>query len=195
MKKTNILYITDIIIYYKKDSIIKYPINKGIVINSKIGNIKKFNKVLGDLLTNNNLNNTLFGNKIKVIINNTWTKADMEIIKNVLINYNYRRIEFEYDHKYYHLNNQNAYLNVLDDYILLTIINDYHKIKTILINNDIFDNIVDKMDYISKMIGNKELFILGYGEDLITIFNSFEEKYKNNTYLFSNNESYLLDNT
>ncbi len=194
MKKKNILYLTDNSIYYKTDKIIKYPINKGIVINSKIGNIKKFNKILEELLKSNKLNNSILGNKIKVIINNTWTKADIELLKNILINLNYRKIDFEYDYKYYHLNNKNAYLNILDNYMLLTIINEYQKIKTILINNDLFDSIDDKMDYIAKAISNKELYILGYGEDLINIFNNFEDKYKNTTYMFTNNESYILDN-
>ena len=194
MKKKNILYLTDNIIYYKTDRIIKFPINQGIIINSKIGNIKKFNKVLEDLLKTNKLNSSIFGNKIKVIINNTWTKADIELLKNVLINLNYRKIDFEYEYKYYHLNNQNAYLNIQDNYMLLTIINEYHKIKTILINDDLFNNIDDKMEYIAKTIGNKELFLLGYGEDLITIFNTFEERYNNSTYMFSNNESYIMDN-
>ena len=194
MKKKNILYLTDNSIYYKTNKIIKYPINQGIVINSKIGNIKKFNKILEELLKSNKLNNSILGNKIKVIINNTWTKADIELLKNILINLNYRKIDFEYDHKYYHLNNKNAYLNILDNYMLLTIINEYQKIKTILINNDLFDSIDEKMDYIAKAINNKELFILGYGEDLITIFNKFEEKYNITTYMFSNNESYILDN-
>ena len=193
MKKKNILYLTDNSIYYKTNKIIKYPINQGIVINSKIGNIKKFNKILEELLKSNKLNNSILGNKIKVIINNTWTKADIELLKNILINLNYRKIDFEYDYKYYHLNNKNAYLNILDNYMLLTIINEYHKIKTILINNDLFDSIDEKMDYIAKAINNKELFILGYGEDLITIFNKFEEKYNITTYMFSNNESYILD--
>ncbi len=194
MKKKNILYLTDNSIYYKTDKIIKYPINKGIVINSKIGNIKKFNKILEELLKSNKLNNSILGNKIKVIINNTWTKADIELLKNILINLNYRKIDFEYDYKYYHLNNKNAYLNILDNYMLLTIINEYQKIKTILINNDLFDSIDEKMDYIAKAISNKELYILGYGEDLINIFNNFEDKYKNTTYMFTNNESYILDN-
>ena len=193
MKKNNILYLTDRVIYYKGNSIIKYPIKEGIIINTKVANNSKFNKVFKEFISSNKLNNSLLGDKITILINATWTKVDMDVIKNILINFNYRRVDFLYDYKYFRLDSKNAYLNITDNNILLYIIDDYKSIKTVLINSDLFDNLLDKMEYIARRIENKELYILGSGEDLNCFFNNFEDKYNINTYIFSNHETYLLD--
>ena len=195
MKKKNVLFLTDSCIYFKNNSnIIKHPVNKGIVINSKIADVDKFNKVFSKFMKKNNLNNTIFGDVIKVIINKTWTNSDMFVIKYILQNNNYRKIEFIYDIDSFSLNNKNAYLEIWDNYMILDYLDDYKKNNTILITNNMFNSIDSIMDYIANIVCKKELFLLGYGSLLQEIFNKFEDTYNISTYIYSNNETYLLDN-
>ena len=196
MKKKNVLLLTDKYIYFKNNSkILKYQIDKGIVINGKVANIEKFNKVFSKFLKKNNLNNTIFGDTIKVIINNTWTNADMFVIKYILININYRKIEFIYDIDFYNMNTKNAYLVIYDNYMILNYLDDYKKHSTILVTSNMYDKLEDFMDYIATKVLKKELFILGYGTMLQDFFNVFEDTYNIHTYIYANNETYFLDNT
>ena len=72
MKLNNTIYLTDDTIYVKnkkRNNIIKYKINKNIILYGKVYNIEKFTKVYSMLLSENKLNNNLFGDTIKIIIN------------------------------------------------------------------------------------------------------------------------------
>ena len=72
MKVNNLLYLTDNMIYLKnkkRKEIIKNKINKNIIKFGKIYNIEKFLKEYNIFLNKYHLNNNLFGDTIKVIIN------------------------------------------------------------------------------------------------------------------------------
>ena len=197
MKKTNnILYLTDSYLYLnnkKYPDTIKYKITKGIVINGKIANVNKFNKCYEKLLNEYKLSNSIIGDTIKIIINPTYTMTDITLLKSIFDNFNYRCIDIVNETKYYKLNQANAYLNVYDTYMILTYIDEYKKTNSILIPDNLFDSLDEVMDYINKKINNKELYLIGKGERIEDIFNNFEDKYNIKTYMFTDNEYYLIN--
>ena len=195
MKLNNTIYLTDNTIYKKnkkRNNIIKYKINKNIILYGKVYNIEKFTKVYSMLLSENKLNNNLFGDTIKIIINPTYTPADIFFLKTIFEKFNYRKIVFEQETKKYKLNQSNAYLNIFDNYLLLSYIDEYKKTKSFLIPNNYFNTLNDTLKYIKNKIANKDLYLIGKGEILTEIFNSFEKKYQNKTYIYKDSEVFLL---
>ena len=195
MKLNNTIYLTDDTIYVKnkkRNNIIKYKINKNIILYGKVYNIEKFTNVYSMLLSENKLNNNLFGDTIKIIINPTYTPADIFFLKTIFEKFNYRKIVFEQETKKYKLNQSNAYLNIFDNYLLLSYIDEYKKTKSFLIPNNYFNTLNDTLKYIKNKIANKDLYLIGKGEILTEIFNSFEKKYQNKTYIYKDSEVFLL---
>lgn len=197
MKKiNNLLYLTDDIIYLKNtklNNVIKYKINKNTILNGKVFKVEKFLKTYTNLLNKYNLNNNIFGDTIKIIINPFYTPADVYFLQKLMEKFNYRKIIFELETKKYKLNNQNAYLNINDNYAILTYIDEYKKTKSFLIPENFFVNTDDLLKYIKSKINNKEIYIIGKGEIMSQIFQKFENKYKNKTYIYSENELFLLN--
>ncbi len=196
-KLNNVLYLSDDFIYLKnkkKDKLIKHKINSGIIEYGKIYNIDKFIKVYEKLLKDNNLNNNLLGDTIKIIVSPNYTPTDIIILKKLFERFNYRKIIVDNEIKTYKINNNNCYLNIFDNYILLTYIDEYKKINSYIVYNNYFLSIDKLLSSIKDKIKNKEIILLGHGEFLQKVFEYFEEKYNNKTYIFTNFETYLIDN-
>ena len=196
-KLNNVLYLTDDYIYLKnkkKDKLIKYKINSGIIEYGKIYNIDKFIKVYEKILKDNNLNNNLLGDTIKIIVSPNYTPADITLLKKLFERFNYRKIVVDNEIKTYKLNNNNCYLNVFDNFMNLSFIDEYKKINSFTIYNNYFLTIDKLLSSIKDRIQNKEIILLGHGEFLQKIFEYFENKYDNKTYIFTNFETYLIDN-
>ena len=196
-KLNNVLYLTDDCIYLKnkiKDKLIKYKINLGIIEYGKIYNIDKFIKVYEKILKDNNLNNNLLGDTIKIIVSPNYTPADITLLKKLFERFNYRKIVVDNEIKTYKLNNNNCYLNIFDNFITLSFIDEYKKINSFTIYNNYFPTIDKLLSSIKDKIQNKEIILLGHGEFLQQIFEHFENKYDNKTYIFTNFETYLIDN-
>ena len=196
-KLNNVLYLTDDCIYLKnkkKDKLIKNKINSGIIEYGKIYNIDKFIKVYEKILKDNNLNNNLLGDTIKIIVSPNYTPADITLLKKLFERFNYRKIVVDNEIKTYKLNNNNCYLNVFDNFMNLSFIDEYKKINSFIIYNNYFLTIDKLLSSIKDRIQNKEIILLGHGEFLQKIFEYFENKYDNKTYIFTNFETYLIDN-
>ncbi|HIU12131.1 MAG TPA: hypothetical protein IAB65_05460 [Candidatus Onthocola stercorigallinarum] len=196
-KLNNVLYLTDDYIYLKnkkKDKLIKYKINSGIIEYGKIYNIDKFIKVYEKILKDNNLNNNLLGDTIKIIVSPNYTPADITLLKKLFERFNYRKIVVDNEIKTYKLNNNNCYLNVFDNFMNLSFIDEYKKINSFIIYNNYFLTIDKLLSSIKDRIQNKEIILLGHGDFLQKIFDYFENKYDNKTYIFTNFETYLIDN-
>ena len=196
-KFNNVLYLTDDYIYLKnkkKDKLIKYKINSGIIECGKIYNIDKFIKVYEKILKDNNLNNNLLGDTIKIIVSPNYTPADITLLKKLFERFNYRKIVVDNEIKTYKLNNNNCYLNVFDNFMNLSFIDEYKKINSFIIYNNYFLTIDKLLSSIKDRIQNKEIILLGHGDFLQKIFDYFENKYDNKTYIFTNFETYLIDN-
>ena len=85
MKYNYVLHITDDYLYLKKkDKIIQYRLAKDVIYGGKVANINKFMKYLEKLLSENHLNNSLFGEKIKIIVASNYTPADITFLKNII---------------------------------------------------------------------------------------------------------------
>lgn len=197
MKRVNnIVYLTDETIYFKNvktNKIIKQKINKNIIINGKVANIDKFMNVFDKILKDNNINNNIFGDTIKIIVNPTYTNSDNYLIKNLLEKFNFRKVFIENEIKNYKLNKENCYLNINNEYILMSYINEYQKIENYIIPNNFFNDEKSLFDYIKQKIKNKVIYLIGTGEKLNMFFNNFEQDYGNSTYLINESDIYLLN--
>ena len=195
MKTRSTIYFNDEKIYLKNEKtkkIIIEKINNNIIKNGKINNIEKFIKMYENLIKKYKLNNNIFGETIKIIVNPTYSSADTMLLKSIFEKFNYRKIIIENETKYYKINNCNSFLNINNSYKILSMLDEYKKIKTYIIPNGYFEE-NDEFEFIKKKIENKDIYLLGEGKKLEEFFQIFEKKYKNKTYLFNNNETYLLD--
>ena len=146
------------------------------------------------ILKDNNLNNNLLGDTIKIIVSPNYTPADITLLKKLFERFNYRKIVVDNEIKTYKLNNNNCYLNVFDNFMNLSFIDEYKKINSFIIYNNYFLTIDKLLSSIKDRIQNKEIILLGHGDFLQKIFDYFENKYDNKTYIFTNFETYLIDN-
>ena len=195
MKYNNILHITDDCLYLKskkQKDIIKYKLSKKVVYGGRISNIKKFMKSFEKLLSENHLNNSLFGEKIKIIVASNYTPADITFLKNIINCFNYRKISIDKELKYYKLNSTNSYVNVFDNYLNITFLDEYKKVNNIYIETKCFLSSDDLMSYINYILGEKEVYLLGSGNLINEIFSNFEDKFNKKTYIFKNFETYII---
>lgn len=193
MKYNYVLHITDDNLYLKKkDKVIKYKLAKDVIYGGKVANINKFMKSLEKLLSENHLNNSLFGEKIKIIVASNYTPADITFLKNIMNCFNYRKISIDKELKYYKLNSTNSYVNVFDNYSNITFLDEYKKVNNIYIETKCFLNNDDLMSYINYILGEKEVYLLGSGNLINEIFSNFENKFNKKTYIFKSFETYII---
>lgn len=195
MKFNNILHITDDYLYLKAKkhkNIIKQKLALNTVYGGKIYNIKKFMKIFEKLLNENHLNNSLFGETIKIIVSSNYTPADITFLKNVMACFNYRKIVIEKELNYYKLNDKNTYINIFDNYFNVTFLDEYKKINNIYMETKSFYNNDDILNYISYITKDKEVCLLGSGDLLKETFANLENKFNKKTYIFSNHETLII---
>lgn len=196
MKTNNIVYLTDEYIYLKnkkKKDIIRYNINDGIISGGKISNIKNFIKTYEKLLNEFHLNNSLFGDAIKIIVLPSYLPSEINMLKNIFMVFNYRKIIIEKELKYFKLSNNNAYINVYNNYISISYLDEFKKINNLYFEPKLFKNEQDLIQYLKYILNSKEIYLLGNGNLLNTIFSDLENKTGLKTYLYSNHETYILD--
>ena len=196
MKTNNIVYLTDEYIYLKnkkKKDIIRYKISDGIISGGKISNIKNFIKTYEKLLNEFHLNNSLFGDEIKIIVLPSYLPSEINMLKNIFMVFNYRKIIIEKELKYFKLSNNNAYINVYNNYISISYLDEFKKINNLYFEPRLFKNEQDLIKYLKYILNSKEIYLLGNGNLLNTIFSDLENKTGIKTYLYSNHETYILD--
>ena len=189
--KKNILYLVDNYIYLynkKRDNLYTYKLDKNILKNGIIADIKKFIKSYNTFLSEQNLNNNLFGDSICVIHNPEYTKADIDVLKNILENLSYSNITFINEIKLYKLNTKNAYINYNDEYLILTYIDSYKQKKVLLFCNLLSINEITSL--INKRVKKKDILVFGRSKNIDMLINRIKN---NKCYHFNNDETYLLD--
>lgn len=194
MKYNNVLYITDNYLYLKnkKSDVIKYEVGKGIIYGGKIINARKFIKLYDKLLSDKHLNNSLFGDTIKVIVLANYSEVDINNLKSILNTFNYRKIMVVSEVKYYKLNNKSCYVNVNDNYLSINYIDKFNRVDNIFMESRNFKNNSDLMAYLDYVVEKREVYLLGDGELIKDIFNLFEEKYNKKTYIFNGAQTYII---
>lgn len=193
MKKWELLYLTDNNIFYKKNNkIYETNLEKGIIYNNKISNINKFIKIFESFMNSNNLNNSLFGSNLKIITEMNYNDTDITLLKELFLKFNYKRVVIDKIVKCFKLTKDNAYLNINDNYISITYLDEFKKIENIGIETKCFRNTTDLMKYINYITLDKELYLLGSGNIIETIFSSFEDKFKKKTYIYNNAKTYII---
>ncbi len=196
MKYKYIIYLTDEIIYVKNkktNDIIKFKLSKDVIKYGKVYNITKFLDAFNKLINTNHLNNNLFGDKIKVIVNANYSPADIYFLKSLLEKFNYRKITFEKETKLYKLNKSNAYLNIFNNYLMLSYIDEYKKINNYIIPANFFNSTKDLFRFVKNKIEERDLFLIGNGNLIEEFMLNFEAKNHNKTYLHTDSEIYLLN--
>ncbi|MFR5856542.1 MAG: hypothetical protein ACLUFU_01875 [Bacilli bacterium] len=78
--------------------------------------------------------------------------------------------------------------------MFLTYIDEYQKIKSYVINNNYYLDIEFLIKSIKNKIKDKDILIFGHGKLLQEIFSKFEDLYNNKTYLYSNFDTFIIDN-
>lgn len=196
LKKENIIYLTDKYLYMyssKKNKKYKFKMDEGIILTGKIANYQKFIKRYFEILKEQKVNNSFIGEKLHLIVNHNYTDVDRFIIQKIFLYFNYRNIKIDDDINYYKLNNNNVWLNLQDKYFTIYFYNKYGEKEYFLIKNNEFKNNNDLNKYIKYLVDAKDLFLIGDDNKVREMYYSFEKKFSNITYTFSNNEFYLID--
>ena len=187
-KKNNIMYLVDNYIYLSnKGHIIKHSLDNNILNNGRIANIKLFIEQYNKLLDKNRISLGIFNEVIDVIINPSYTKADIEVLKNILNSIGYHKVNTINEFRLYKLNKSNAYFNYNNEYYILSFINMYDKKESYLIEANLLTE-KELIKVIKHKINNKDLLVFGLNDNIDMFINNFK-----NGYHFNNDETYLID--
>ena len=185
----NILYIDDYINLYNKNinKIIVYKPYKNTLNKGRIIDREKFIKLYSKLLKEYKLNNHIFGNSIKVIINNNINKEDINLIKIVLEELNYQNISFVKEIRYLNINSKSIYVCFNNNYFYLYYLDDFGNIIMLMYDyNKINLLLVSK---VIKYLNKKEIYIFGKNyQELINIL----DKYKIDYYYYYDSDNLIL---
>lgn len=190
MKKRSILYINDNYIYYYQNKKIyskRFPentLNKG-----KIININYFYNKFNDFLNSNNLLSHLFTIKLNIIINPTYSKAEKTILINILEKNNIKVNNIINEINYFDLQNNN-YLNINEDYLILYFKNKKNKNDYLFINKCLIDLIIKFLESMPK----KQLILYGNNKDIDYYQNILEKALSVKVYIIKNYEENLFNN-
>lgn len=186
----DILYLDDYINLYSKkhNKILMVRPYKNTLKNGHIINKEKFIKKLMKILNEYQINKNIFNNAINVIINNSYSLIDKEILKEILELLNYKKVNFIQEINYLNINKNKLYINFNNSYFYIYSIN---KIGNVMINmydnNEINSGLIKK---IIKLYNKEKIYIFGKNYlELIKILN----KEKIDYYFFENSEFLFLE--
>lgn len=194
MNKNILYFVDDYILFYSKNNRqkYKYKINSKALKHGKIANTKLFISNYRKFLKINNLNNNLFGDKIYIIVNPSYTKVDIEVLTNIFNSLNYRKVIIVSELKVTKLNNSNAYLNYNSNYAILSYIDYYKEKHAILIDKELmFKNNLVKI--LKEKVPKKNIFCFGLNPEIADFIDSISSSPRLNAFHFSNDDTYLID--
>ena len=194
MNKNILYFVDDYIIFYSKNNHqkYKYKISNKALKHGKIANTKLFISNYRKFLKINNLNNNLFGDKIYIIVNPSYTKVDIEVLTSIFNSLNYRKVIIVSELKVTKLNNSNAYLNYNNNYAILSYIDYYREKHAILIDKELmFKNNLVKI--LKEKVPKKNIFCFGLNPEIADFIDSISCSPRLNAFHFSNDDTYLID--
>lgn len=170
----NILYLDDYINLYNKNinKLFVYTTYKKTLRYGHIINRKKFLKKMTKLLDENNLNKSIFNNEITFVTNSSYYEEDKILIKEVLEELNYKKINFISESNYLKVRNNYLIINCNFSYIYFYYLNDFGNIEMRIYS---LDNIINKLIIdIIKIINKKNIFL--YGKNVKQIENLLKDE-------------------
>lgn len=178
---------------YKLKKKYKASMSKNVIKNGKIADIDKFIHRYEEVLKENHLSGSVFGDKIIIVVHHKYTKADAAILKSIFEKMNYRDIKIIYEYKYYDMLEDRVWINYNRGYLLLTYIDDFGKLESFLIEEGFFESDRELYEYIKKRIKNRDIYIIGNSKKIDKFYQDFEKEFENKTYIFTTGESYILN--
>lgn len=185
----NILYLDDYINLYSnklKKIIVEKPY-KYTLCNGRVINAEKFRKKFIKIKDNYKLNNNLLNDNILVIINSSIKDVDKSILKEVLEELNYKKIEFINELDIIRLNKNNIFINYNESYFNIYQVEHNGNIKSSLYDNNYVNRkLILK---IIELLSIKEVIFTGKNyKELLNLLR--ESKY--NYYYFEENDNLLI---
>ena len=193
--KTNYLYIVDNYVYYKcrKDETlykIKFP--KSTFKYGKIANIKYFYETLNDYLLEHHLINFFLSEKLICLINNSYTEADKDLLKETLEKMNYNKIKFIREANLLDLH-KNAFISLNNDYLLIYYLNKFQQKCYRLIPLNYLNDSVDILNYVNKLIFKQKVYIYGENKNVDDMFEKWDKNKILQLYIIENANTYILN--
>lgn len=186
----NILYIDDYINLYvgELNKIIVSKPYKNTLKNGLIADGEKYIKNFQKLSKEYNLNNGIFNNNIKVIINKECTLENKKTIINILEELNYKNIEFIQELEIIKLDKNKLYICFNESYFYIYYLDNLGKTKYLLYENNQINKTL--LNRILQSINKKEIFI--YGKNYLEL-NNILSNTKFNYYYFEDSENLILN--
>ena len=193
-KTNNLLYLTgnDAILYnFKYKKYFKLLLSKDIIKLGRIVDNSLFINNFKRFLNKHNINNNIFGESIIIIVQPGYEVNDFENLKTIFLSLNFKCITFLDEVKVYNLNLNNVWINIQKNYYILSLLDNYGKIKSYYVINNYFKNEMHLYKFIKYIVQDKSIYLFGNYVD--NFFNVFEKLFRNKVYLFSNNETFIID--
>lgn len=188
----NTLYLTDNVCFYKREKnkkIYKLFYTDQVLKYGKVADESLFVKQTNKLLTQKKLINIFVNQNLTVIINDTCTKIDKEILKNNLEKLNFRNIVFKTESSILDLD-KNNYISVNKEYIILYYKNEYLQKIHKLIPADFFKEYKQLINYLNNELSNKKRVYLYGNGDVNKMYNFFQGSQE--VYQAESPETYIL---
>ena len=182
----DILYLDDYINFYnnKVYKIIpyKYTLREGKIIN-KEKFIKKMTKELNKI----GIKNKLFTSSIKVIINNNYSQIDKEVIKEVMMELNYKNVIFIQELSYLDINKNKIFINCNYEYFYILFTDMYGNTEMNIYKNDVYNksifiNLIDNFY-------DRDIFLYGKNSDE---FERILNIYKIDYYIYEEKDNLIM---
>ena len=184
------LYLDDYINLYSKkyNKIIIIKPYKGTLKYGHIINKEKFIKKMNQVIDEYHINNNIFNNNINVIINNSFSIIDKEIIKELLLLLNYKKVNFIQEINYLNINKNKIYINYNETYFYIYNINNIGNIDIhIYVNNKINRSLIIE---ILNLLNKNKIFIFGKNYlELVNLLNKTSYEY----YFFEESKNLLIN--
>ncbi len=183
-----ILYLDDYINYYndKFSSIEVITPYKGTLHNGRVIDKDKFYKRIDKYFKLKNINNSIFGEKIIVIINNFYSTIDKLILKSILEELNYKEVTFINELELIKIKKDMLFINYNNSYFSINYLDNKNKIVSDIYQNNYVNNKL--MKSIINILNKKYIFITG--KNIKCLFCKLE---KYNYYYFKNYDNLYIE--
>ena len=176
--------------YIKKNEIKTYVFSYEAMLYGKIIHIEKFIKELKNFVKKEKIN-SLFSPIIRIICGIPFYNVDQELLLMAFNSLGINKIEFKLESDYYPVKKSTIILNVLDTYLVKTIIKN-NNFKSLVYPFNLFK---DKKELLSVCCTSKEdsYLLLGTNENLIEYVDILKKKNYEHVHYYNNYKTYIIE--